>query len=35
MSDPNNTELWVSSEDADEARSAIRSAEGSRDGRMW
>jgi hypothetical protein len=33
--DTNNTELWVASEDADEARSAIRSADGPHDKRIW
>jgi hypothetical protein len=31
----NNTELWVSSEDADEARNAIRSADGPQGKRIW
>jgi hypothetical protein len=30
-----NTEVWVTSEDADEARNAIRSAEGPHDRLIW
>jgi hypothetical protein len=30
-----NTELWVATDDADEARSAIRSAEGPNEKRIW
>jgi hypothetical protein len=30
-----NTELWVASDDADEARDAIRSAEGPHDLLLW
>jgi hypothetical protein len=30
-----NTEVWVTSDDAEEARNAIRSAKGSYDGLIW